>query len=222
MHSGLLRNDNIDPRAISFLGAVGTGVVSHKVVEMKKSDIFDDATEFVKSILKKRFGNDFDASEFDEVAKIPLEISLAHKGPNENAVYLDYRSESDGTKRLLFLLGHIFRALDKGTVFITDELNASLHTQACEALVSLFASKETNPLGAQLIATTHDTNLLQSKSLRRDQVWFAEKTNEGATHIYPLTDIRTRKGDNLEKGYLQGRYGAVATTGSVKDVISAI
>ena len=49
--------------------------------------------------------------------------------------------------------------------------------------------------------------------LGRDQIWFTEKDPEGATHLYPLTDIRTRKGDNIEKGYLQGRYGAVPFAG---------
>jgi hypothetical protein len=103
---------------------------------------------------------------------------------------------------------------------VVDELDASLHTQACEALLALFASPKTNPKGAQLIATTHDTNLLRSPLLRRDQVWFTEKDGEGATHLYPLTDFRTRKGDNLERGYLQGRYGAIPFAGSPADIIA--
>ena len=68
---------------------------------------------------------------------------------------------------------------------------------------------------------THDTNLLRSPLLRRYQIWFTEKTAEGATYLYPLTDIRTRKGDNLEKGYLQGRYGAIPFSGRVSDLIKA-
>ncbi len=69
--------------------------------------------------------------------------------------------------------------------------------------------------GAQLIATTHDTNLMHGANLmsrrilRRDQIWFVDKNGEGATEIFPLTDFRTRKGDNFELGYLQGRFGAV-------------
>jgi len=94
-----------------------------------------------------------------------------------------------------------------------------LHTLACEQVIALFQSPKTNPKGAQLIATTHDTNLLKSEMLRRDQVWFTEKDDEGATHLYPLTDIHTRKGDNIEKGYLQGRFGAVPFAGSVDDFI---
>ena len=126
--------------------------------------------------------------------------------------------ESAGTLRLLMVLSLVFRALDDGAPVVIDELDASLHTLASEAVVLLFCSKKTNPKGAQLIATTHDTNLLDSQMLRRDQVWFTEKDAYGATLLFPLTEIRTRSSDNLEKGYLQGRYGAIPVT----DPISAL
>jgi AAA15 family ATPase/GTPase len=147
-------------------------------------------------------------------------IQLAHKGRDGSVVFLDLDSESAGTRRLLMLLGGVFSALDQGAPLLVDELDASLHTQACEAVLRLFCSPETNPLGAQIIATTHDTNLLRSPVLRRDQIWFTEKDAEGATHLYPLTDIRTRKGDNFEKGYLQGRYGAIPFAGQIPDLVA--
>jgi len=89
-------------------------------------------------------------------------------------------------------------------------------------VIALFSSPATNPRGAQLIATTHDTNLLRSAHLRRDQVWLTEKDPEGATHLYPLTDFRTRKEDNLERGYLQGRYGAIPFAGRPSDVLATL
>jgi AAA15 family ATPase/GTPase len=131
-------------------------------------------------------------------------------------VFFDLTNESDGTRRLLKLLGLAFQALDAGSLLIVDELDASLHTQACDEVLALFCDKATNPHGAQLIATTHDTNLLDSDFLRRDQVWFAQKDDEGATAVYPLTDIRTRSTDSIARGYLQGRYGAVPTFGRTK------
>jgi AAA15 family ATPase/GTPase len=122
---------------------------------------------------------------------------------------------------LLVLFSHVFQALDTGSVLVVDELDASLHTKACEAILALFSTPDTNPKGAQLIATTHDTNLLGSISLvhLRNQVWFTEKDPKGATHLYPLTDIRTRRGDNIEKGCLQGRYGAIAFSGPLRDLV---
>ena len=71
--------------------------------------------------------------------------------------------------------------------------------------------RETNSRGAQLLFTTHDTNVLSC--LRRDEIWFTEKDRGGATTLYPLTDIQTRQRDDIEKGYLQGRYGAIPVLG---------
>ena len=92
---------------------------------------------------------------------------------------------------------------------VIDELDASLHTDLVLRLVSLFTDPRINTKGAQLLATTHDTNLLSSDILRRDQIWFTEKDREGATRLFPLTDFRTRRQDNIERGYLDGRFGAV-------------
>ena len=142
------------------------------------------------------------------------EISLGHQAAAD-IQFLDIKRESAGTLRLLVLLKPIFEALDNGFLVVIDELDASLHTYLAEQIVALFNSKKTNPKGAQLIATTHDTNLLCADYLRRDQVWFVEKDRNGASTLYPLTDIRTRAADNLEKGYLQGRFGAVPFRGPI-------
>ncbi|MBE8232988.1 MAG: ATP-binding protein, partial [Endozoicomonadaceae bacterium] len=82
-------------------------------------------------------------------------------------------------------------------------------------LIQLFQFKETNPNQAQIMFSTHDTNLLVGDILRRDQIWFTEKSRDGSTVISPLTDINTRKGDNIENGYLQGRYGAIPYLGGL-------
>ena len=138
-----------------------------------------------------------------------ISIELAHRSRDGGNIYFELDCESAGTRRLLVLLDRAFRALDEGALLCIDELDAGLHTQAAEEVLRLFCSPQTNSNGAQLLAMTHDTNLMNSSVLRRDQLWFTQKDAWGATHIYPLTDIQTRKGDNLEKGYLQGRYGAL-------------
>jgi AAA15 family ATPase/GTPase len=113
------------------------------------------------------------------------------------------------------LVSSVYKALDQGSLIVVDELDASLHTRVCEAVVELFSNPKTNPNGAQLIATTHDTNLMRSPILRRDQIWFTEKDQKGATHFFPLSDVQSRKTDNIEKGYLQGRFEAIPFAGSV-------
>ncbi len=136
-------------------------------------------------------------------------VELVHSGRDNEPIPLDLDRASAGTRRLLAVMRIVCRALDEGTPVLVDELDASSHTHASEAVLRLFCRAQSNPKGAQLLATTHATNLMKSSSLRRDQFWFTQKDAEGATQIYPLTDFKTRWGDNFELGYLQGRYGAV-------------
>ena len=118
--------------------------------------------------------------------------------------------ESDGTNSYFKLIGIVKEVLDEGTPLVVDELDAHLHPLLTKHLVSLFNSVEFNPNGAQLIFTSHNTNLLDLDVLRRDQIWFAEKDEKTMqTDIYALTEFSPRKGDNISKGYLQGRYGAI-------------
>ena len=77
----------------------------------------------------------------------------------------------------------------------------------------MFQSRETNPNGAQLVFNTHDTSILGTGLLRRDQVWFLEKDQGGVSHIYSLLEFSPRKDESLEKGYLKGRYGAIPFLG---------
>lgn len=208
-----LKEKELDTRVIEFLEKVGTGVVGYR---RREEDVPEDEQEHRReffSALKKYLSVPAEVNLGND--NRDLAIELAHRGSDGKKIFFDLERESAGTRRLLILLGRVFRVLDEGAVLVIDELDASLHTQACEAVLALFSSPETNPKGAQMIATTHDTNLLHSPHLRRDQVWFTEKDAEGATHLYPLTDIRTRKDDNVAKGYLQGRYGAVPFTGPV-------
>ena len=96
-----------------------------------------------------------------------------------------------------------------GIVFL-DEIDKSLHSYLVEHLIAMFNDKEQNSNNSQLIFNTHDTNLLDLNILRRDQIWFTEKNaNTGESTLYPLSDFSVRKQENIEKGYLLGRYGAV-------------
>ena len=90
-----------------------------------------------------------------------------------------------------------------------DELDASLHPTLVQTLIRMFHDPSINRNNAQLICNTHDTTLLDAAIFRRDQVWFVEKDRAGASHLYPLLEFSPRKDEALERGYLQGRYGAV-------------
>lgn len=137
------------------------------------------------------------------------EVKFHHITEHGKAVF-DLMEESSGTRNLLFLTGPILDILNKGLTLVVDELDTSLHTLLVQALVRLFQRPEINTGGAQLIFTTHDTSLLDAYGLfRRDQVWFVEKRPDQSSSLYPLLDFSPRKNEALERGYLQGRYGAL-------------
>lgn len=107
----------------------------------------------------------------------------------------------------------------KGAVLCIDELNINLHPKLVQFLVELFHDQKSNPKNAQLIFTTHETTILTQDIFRRDQVWFCDKNREQASELYPLSDFCPKKGkENLELGYLSGRYGALPLVRSFSEV----
>ena len=123
---------------------------------------------------------------------------------------LNMTEESDGINSYFKLIGVVKKVLDQGTLLVADEMDAYLHPLLTKHLVSLFNSAEFNPNNAQLIFTSHNTNLLDLDVLRRDQIWFTEKDEQtAATDLFSLHDFSIRKDAKVEKGYLIGRYGAI-------------
>lgn len=117
--------------------------------------------------------------------------------------------ESEGTQRLVSIGGEILKTLNNGNVIIIDEFHESLHPLLTKTLINLFHNPKTNPNGAQLIFATHDVSLLDNELFRRDQIWFSEKGNDGASTYYSLADLKgIRAGVPLEKYYLKGAFGA--------------
>ena len=129
---------------------------------------------------------------------------------NTSSYALNMAEESDGTNSYFKLIGVVNKGLDEGTLLVADEMDAHLHPLLTKHLVSLFNSVEFNPNGAQLIFTSHNTNLLDLDVLRRDQIWFTEKDEQtAATDLFSLYDFSIRKDAKVEKSYLIGRYGAI-------------
>jgi len=146
-----------------------------------------------------------DSSAAEQELELP---QFTHQTTHETATF-ELVDESLGTQKLFSLAGPLLDILEKGRVYVVDELHNSLHPLLVKHLIELFHNSDTNPNNAQLIFSTHDTSLLNSKVFRRDQVWFVEKDESQATTLFPLSDFSPRKGEALEKGYLSGRYGAL-------------
>ncbi|WP_203995261.1 AAA family ATPase [Virgisporangium aurantiacum] len=128
----------------------------------------------------------------------------------DHPVPLTAAEESAGTRTWLNLTVAIAGALDGPTVLLLDEADTTLHPHLARHLVNLFRSPQINPLGAQLIFTSHDATMLDEDTLSRDEIWFVEKDPSAqTTRLYSLAEFRPRKHENTERRYLAGSYGAV-------------
>lgn len=135
------------------------------------------------------------------------QVLFKHKNSDN---YLSIDEESLGTQMIFAFIPFLADSLKNKKVLIIDELDKSLHPFLVQYIVEIFNDAEINKNGSQLIFNTHDTNLLDLNILRRDQIWFTEKNNEtGESDLYSLSDFSVRKQENVEKGYMLGRYGAV-------------
>lgn len=150
------------------------------------------------------------------------------KGKNiaENNVEFEMRSqESAGTNKIFNISGPIFDVLQSGGILAVDELDSSLHPLMTLAITKLFNSEKDNPNNAQLIFTTHDTNLFSYGKYRRDQIYFIEKDKYGASDLYSLVEYReddggkVRKDRSFESDYIQGRYGAIPYIGNISKIL---
>lgn len=143
-----------------------------------------------------------------------VEITTGHTVVDENGEKTEFsltlQEESIGTQ-LLFFYGPLLKdAFEKGKTIVLDEIDKSMHPSLVKFIMNLFRDPDVNKNGAQLIVTTHETGILSLDMFRRDQIYFTEKDSKsGVTDLYSLDEFSVRKTENIEKGYLMGRYGAI-------------
>ncbi len=139
-----------------------------------------------------------------------------HRKYDENNVFIDTipfnfdKQESEGTKKLLYLLGPWYDTLKNSKVLVIDELDSRLHTHLTLRLIDFF--HECNMKKAQLICAVHDISLLNKETFRRDQIWFVEKNQFGASELISLADFKSdivRSKSAFDKNYFEGKYGAI-------------
>ncbi len=168
---------------------------SHPLLLLQMADPNIEMVEFAEAL-----NNDRGPSQ---------EIRFVRSADDEPVAFgLD--QESAGTQTWFRLIGPVLATLRQGGILLYDEIDASLHPRLSAQLLGLFNDPETNPHGAQLIFTTHDVSLLDH--LNRDEVWLTEKDVHGMTQLVALAEYggeRIRKSVNLERAYMQGRFGAV-------------
>lgn len=143
-------------------------------------------------------------------------LITTHTDENNNKFDFEIEEESDGTQRLLDFIPAFFGIILRDNIIVIDEIDQSIHTHLLKELIAKFVND--NESKGQLIFTTHDSNLLDQNIFRQDEIWFTEKKKSGETKFYPLSDFNIRYDLDIEKGYLNGRFGAIPFLGNLEDL----
>ncbi len=204
----LLDKKDYKKRILKLLEAADLDIEDIEVEKLDANDLPSDLPKSLKEFIKK------ESQESDKIFVSDVITKRWKYNKSEEKVGFAHFTmddmESSGTKKFFALTGPIIDTLENGYTLFVDELDSKLHPNLIEKIVGLFNSKSLNPNNAQLIFNTHNTNLLDSGLLRRDQVWFVEKGNCGNSGLYSLSDFKKiRKNEAMESNYLRGKYGAI-------------
>lgn len=198
-----LESPSMKKQIESFLSLADTGVDRLAVIEtpLSKEGERKDMLNEPKRKWAVAFKDVYNAQR-EKVSVVPMPISSF---------------ESEGTKKMFEISTFIINALREGKTLVIDEFDARFHPLITQKIVELFNSS-INTKG-QLIFVTHDTNLLSSKLLRRDQIDFVEKDKYGASHLFNLLQFKgVRDTDPFEKNYIRGKYGAIPFVGGLNSL----
>ena len=147
-----------------------------------------------------------------------MKITTFHRN-NPSIPFDFYSEESDGTKEFLHKMLTIINIIKGNKVLLIDELSVGLHMNLVEYILSLFHQSES----AQLIFSTHNTKLLDMKKMRKDQIYFVNKRDDGSSDLYSLFDFKDfRENMDAEKAYLQGRFDAIPYIDEVSNILKQL
>ncbi len=196
-----------------MVNLIKTADIGIEDVRLEENEITLDAIERMNLPIEIK-------DKFLEEGVLSLSLNTYHKKYDENdkeigsEVFELEHEESIGTRKFFKLSAPILNTLKQGRILMIDELDASLHPILTHHLIKLFNDKNINKNNAQLIFTTHDTNLLKPHIFERDQIWFTEKDKYGSTTFYSILEIKgVRENEDFEKQYIQGKYGAIPYLG---------
>lgn len=182
----------------------------------------EEVNEIDLNILRKKENDEEIINLLTSIQKIQSkqpqrdQLITYHRKYDENNVLIDTipfnfdKQESEGTKKLLYLLGPWYDTLQNGKILVIDELDSRLHSHLTLRLIDFFHNFGSS--SAQLVCAVHDISLLKKETFRRDQIWFVEKNQFGVSELFSLADFKTEKVRNksaFDKNYLEGKYGAI-------------
>lgn len=182
-------------------------------VQQKVVEYFSSFDESIKDFLIIENDGESDEAEKEGTSVI---IKTLHKmNDSDDMEALNLMEESSGTLKMFSLYPSIQSALELGSLLFIDEFNSRLHPLLVRSIIQLFENPKINKNNAQLIFTTYDVWQLSNDLLRRDEIWFSEKDENGASSLYSLVEFQDKDGEKIRKdesygkNYVVGKYGAI-------------
>lgn len=220
------KNESFTRLLGDFLSTAGTGVdgIATEEVPLDFDKYFpgmpdDQRQELSKGtgfVLRTPEGKQYSVARGDQGQPMLVLLKTQHRTKDGRLTHFDVGEESDGTQRLMDLVSVLYNIRTSETVFIIDELDRRLHPLMSKMFLEAVVDFKGANQNWQFIFTTHDTNLLDIDLLRRDEIWFVEKDESGASHIYSLAEFKIRPDLKIQKGYLNGRFGAIPFIGDLR------
>lgn len=211
----------------TLLEYFNTGIVDIRRIKVNKEDL-ELPKEIVNDLLSEAESNKTivvaspsDSStyffETDENGITSVfKQSAIHRMKDGKEVSFEMGEESDGSIRLLDFIPMLIDLNLNSSVYLIDEIDRSMHPMLSQKLLEYYFTFLDKERDTQLIFTTHESNLLDLNMIRADEVWFVEKGQDGASHLTSLAEYKPR--EDVRKGYLQGRYGAIPFFASINSL----
>lgn len=215
-------NNNVLKSMKQYAQRADVGITDMKF-EMKNTEIDvddtipEDAPPELSRALKSFVSALSDNSQV-KIQRNEIKARTYHTGISKNGEISQYElgleDESDGTLRLMALAAAIDRTIDNGGIFVADELEKGLHPLLTEYIVNKFQNSEINKNNAQLIFTTHDTEIMRQHFLDADQFYFVDKDRQtGESELYSVDGLGKKNNADIRTGYLIGKFGGVPELG---------
>jgi len=216
-----------------FLRSASTGIQNLSVEEKSASEndlrsllpesladkLIKEANEDGVTSVNFNFGEKIIIKKSKEDGYFILTVKTDHLNRHGENITFDFKDESDGTRRLLELLPALHKLNNEGGVYVVDEIERSMHPILIYKFMQFFLESCADKQ-QQLIVTSHESNLMDLQLLRRDEIWFCEKTKSGETRLYSLADYKARRDLKIDKHYLEGRFGAIPFLGGIDKLLT--
>lgn len=192
----LTNNSNLKATFIKFMNSIGCPI----------QNIY---TKFEKAVVTPEMLPSDMPNSLKEIFAQAKEARIIEAKLDYGTFSVDLNEESNGIKKLFEVICPIIDIILRDKILIWDEMETSLHPSIVNEILRLILHGNSKSR-AQIIFSTHDTNLLDLTRFRRDQIWFTELTPSRSTDLYSLAELKNvRKDENISKGYLNGKYGAI-------------